>query len=151
MTPSAHSTSVWNRLGVFAAILLVTVGLVVVGCDSGGSNGGGAGPAWAGKWKADNDNVDPDIDIALSLSREEIIEAEDIVCNPDTTEVLNVSGNVLTTVRQPLMDTVKTTLEVQANGDTLKATRKVGTTSTTITYESADDNKSLFELLPNCP
>jgi len=116
---------------------LVTVGLLVVGCDSGGSNGG-SNPDWVGNWK-ENDNSS-DVTRAISFSKNEVrvVNARD--CNVMTFNVEDVSnGN-----RVMAGDWGTAKLVVLDNGD--MEARNPSNGRVLATYEPADNDKSIEEI-----
>lgn len=116
--------------------LFVVVGLSVVGCDSGGSNGGS--PNWVGNWK------DSEGKIALSLSKDEVKEAEVFngFCRVFESNVTNINGNTITVQKDD--GPAEFTIEEASNGElTFSSTEFDGRQ----TLQSADDNKTVKQIL----
>jgi hypothetical protein len=82
--------------------LLVIVGLSVVGCDSGGANGGG--PDWVGNWRVIEENGEsPSNPRIFSITESEIESVSDLgeVCEVERWSVDNIeNGNTLTLTGQ---------------------------------------------------
>lgn len=116
---------------------LVTVGLLVVGCDSGGSNGG-SGPDWTGNWKQ-TDNSE-NATFAISFSESEIKEVEASDCNVTTTNITDVSnGNEVTT------EGGRTQKLVVLDNGNMEVRNTDGSVFTT--YEPANDDKSIKKIV----
>jgi len=132
-----HNSSLRTFLRTTLVCSLLTVGLLVVGCDSGGSNGG-SGPDWAGNWKQTDDSGNATF--AISFSKSEIKEVEAGNCNVMTDNVTDVSnGNEVTdetgrTAKLVVLDSGNMEVRNPSNG------------SVFTTYEPADDGKSIKEI-----
>ena len=111
--------------------VFVSVGLLVVGCDSGGSNGND-GPAWTGNWEVQD--AGPDF-YSITTEEVQIIEERSVGTVCETEEITNIDGNEITT------NTGTVTAEVSDGGDTLTLD---GIDGGTVTAERVDS-------VPDCP
>ena len=123
--------------------LLVAVGLSIVGCDSGGSNGGsGDGPAWTGNWKlVEEGGTSVDLDEVWSMTESEFesVQAPEEpggTCDVERWNVSNIDGNTVSLegATQETID-VTVTLTVDDSGN-LNAN---ATDAADLTFEPADN------------
>jgi hypothetical protein len=135
-----HNSSLRTFLRTTLVCSLLTVGLLVVGCDSGGSNGG-SGPDWAGNWKETDNNGNATFAISFSKSKVKSIDRTN--CNVETSNVTNVSsGNEVTVESGPTTRTQK--LVVLDNGN--MEVRNPSDGNVFVTYQPADNDKSVEEI-----
>lgn len=111
--------------------VLVSVGLLVVGCDSGGSNGDD-GPDWTGSWEVQG--TGPDY-YSITTEEVEIIEERSVGIVCEVEEITNIDGNEVTT------NSGTVTAEVSDGGSTLTLE---GIEGGPITAERVDS-------VPDCP
>ena len=137
------------------SFLLLAVGLLVVGCDSGGSSGDP--DRWVGNWKqTDGETLTGgDANFAISLSKEEIKTTERADCTTRTMEVTNV--NVKSEGNSGSVNIVDITLgngdvyELRVppgGGDLLRVFFPDGREES---YAPADDSKTTEEIVVGCP
>ena len=138
-----HTSSLRTILRTTLVCSLLTVGLLVVGCDSGGSNGGsngGSDPAWVGNWKQTEDGSTV---FAISFTKDKVKEADAKgTCAVTTSDVTDISnGNEVTVETGSGERTQK--LVVLDNGN-MEVRNLDG--SVFATYQPADDDKSVEEI-----
>jgi hypothetical protein len=119
--------------------LLVVVGLSVVGCDSGGSNGG---PEWTGDWtltSSDGTEI-PEGRIFISLTKDEVvnISKNGSNVNCETEKITNIDGNEITT-------------EDEETGDEATGTLSVSDGTLTVSFEERTDKYTSVDDVPDCP
>lgn len=96
----------------------VSVGLLVVGCDSGGSNGD---YEWTGKWEvisASDINLEQ-AEFFYDITSEEVTivyRSDSFGCETETEEITNIDGNTITTDTGDGEEN-QATVEVQDDGN----------------------------------
>ena len=99
---------------------LVGVGLLVVGCDSSGSNGDDS--PWTGKWEVTEASSGIDlgeVDAYYDITKEEFttVFVSDQNCDEETEDIIEIDGNQITTEDRDTGETTTGLLEVKDNGN----------------------------------
>ena len=139
--------SLRTLLRTLSLSLVVVVGLSIVGCDSGGSNGSESSdsPAWVGNWKRDSeeDLVESE---ARSYTKEGFVTVQsdtDGECNKYNISIDDVSEGNLISYENTIGASTERRLKVSDDGSTLTVDQPEGGS---VTWQSADDSKTLEEI-----